>query len=91
LRLQGDPAQGANRDAIGARVILTLPDGNKIWREIHGSGGYLTVQSKTIHAGLGKFDRVDAEITWPGGKHLSVKNLKANETHNIEMSNAATR
>ncbi len=91
LRLQGDPAQGVNRDAIGARVIFTLPDGNKIWREIHGSGGYLTVQSKTIHAGLGKLDRVDAEIIWPGGKHQIVKNLKANETHSIEMSNAANR
>jgi hypothetical protein len=88
LRLQGDPAQGVNRDAIGARVIFTLPDGHKIWREIHGSGAYLTVQSKTVHAGLGKHDRVDAQIIWPGGKRQSVKNLKANEIHIIEMSNA---
>jgi hypothetical protein len=53
LRLKGDPDQGVNRDAIGARIIITLPDGTKIWREIHGSGAYLTVQSKTVHAGLG--------------------------------------
>lgn len=91
LRLQGDPAQGVNRDAIGARVIITLPDGNRIWREIHGSGAYLTVQSKTIHAGLGKLDRADVEITWPGGKRQSINNLKANITHTIKMIDAATQ
>ena len=91
LRLQGDPAQGVNRDAIGARVIFTLPDGHKIWREIHGSGAYLTVQPKTVHAGLGRLDRTDVEITWPGGKRQSIKNLEANKTHVIEMSNAANQ
>jgi hypothetical protein len=91
LSLQGDPTQGVNRDAIGAKVIITMPDGNKIWREIHGSGAYLTVQSKTIHAGLGRLDRADVEITWPGGKRQSIKNLSANETHLIKMKDAKTR
>lgn len=88
LKLQGDPEQAVNRDAIGARVLFTLPDGSTIWREVHGSGAYLTVQSKTIHAGLGKMDRVDVEVTWPGGRTQVVKNLEANQTHTIEMVNA---
>ena len=89
LRLVGDPSQQVNRDAIGAKVIITLSDGVKIWREIHGSGAYLTVHPKTIHAGLGKLERADVHITWPGGKQQNVRGLEANTTHTIEMSDEA--
>ncbi len=90
LRLQGDPSQGVNRDAIGAKVIIRLPNGEKIWREIHGSEAYLTVHPKTIHTGLGGLDRVDVYITWPGGRQTSRKNLEADTTHVIEMSDAVS-
>jgi hypothetical protein len=89
LHLQGDPAQGVNRDAIGARVIITLPDGQKIWREIHGSEAYMTAQPKMVHAGLGKLDRADVLIVWPGGKQQKIENIKANQTHVIKMDDAA--
>jgi hypothetical protein len=67
-------------------VVIGLPNGEKIWREIHGSGNYLTVHPKTIHAGLGRMDRADVSITWPDGTEQMLKNLDANETHVIEMS-----
>jgi hypothetical protein len=86
LKLIGNPSRGVNRDAIGARVVIGLPNGEKIWREIHGSGNYLTVHPKTIHAGLGRMDRADVSITWPDGTEQMLKNLDANETHVIEMS-----
>ena len=91
LKLKGDPSKGVNRDAIGAKVLIGLPNGEKIWREIHGSGNYLTVHPKTIHAGLGRMDRADVSITWPDGtKHL-LKNLDANKTHVIEMGDERKR
>jgi len=90
LRLKGDPAQGVNRDAIGAKVIITLPNGRKIWREIHGSEAYMTVHQRVIHAGLGAMDRADVQIIWPGGKRQSLKNLEANTTHTIVMSDGST-
>ena len=89
LKLKGDPSRGVNRDAIGAKVFIGLPNGEKIWREIHGSGNYLTVHPKTVHAGLGRMDRADVYIIWPDGSQQSFKNLDANMTHNIEMSNEA--
>lgn len=89
LHLQGDPEQGVNRDAIGARVIITLPDGHKIWREIHGSEAYMTGQPKTIHTGLGKLDRADVLIVWPGGKQQTIENIKANRMHTIKMNDAS--
>ena len=88
VRLVGDPDKGVNRDAIGATVVVRLPNGNSIWREIHGSGAYLTVQSKVVHVGLGELDRADIEIAWPGGKKQVVKNLDANQTHTIKLSDA---
>jgi len=89
LRLRGDPSLGVNRDAIGAKVIITLPDGRKIWREIHGSEGYMTVHGRVIHAGLGAMDRADVLITWPNGMRRKIENLKANTTHTILMTDAA--
>jgi len=86
LKLKGNPSRGVNLDAIGAKVVIGLPNGEKIWREIHGSGNYLTVHPKTIHAGLGRMDRADVSITWPDGTKQMLKNLDANQTHSIEMS-----
>lgn len=91
IRLQGNPSKGVNRDAIGAKVIITLPDGRKIWREIHGSEGYMTVHDRVIHAGLGSMDRADVHITWPDGRQQVLKNLPANTTHLVTMSNEATQ
>lgn len=88
LQLQGDPGQGVSRDAIGARVIITLPDGHKIWREIHGSEAYMTAQPKMVHAGLGALDRADVLVVWPGGKQQSIENVKANQILSIKMSDA---
>jgi hypothetical protein len=89
LQLTGDPEQGVNRDAIGARVIVSLPNGRRIWREIHGSGAYLTVQSKVVHVGLGNLDRADVEITWPNGKQQVFKNLAANQKYEFSLSDAS--
>jgi hypothetical protein len=88
LRLTGDPARGVNRDAIGAKVYLKLAEGDVIWREIHGSGGYMTVHDRTVHAGLGEMDRVDVEIVWPDGSKQVEKNLRSNRVHHIGMRNA---
>lgn len=86
LNLVGNPKLGVNRDAIGAKIVVSLPNGNKVWREIHGSGAYLTVQSKVVHIGLGQLDRADVMIVWPNGDRQMIKNLSANVTHTINMS-----
>jgi len=75
-----------NRDAIGAKVVFKLPDGKTVWREVHSSTAYLTAQPKIVHAGLGAFATVDADITWPDGSTLQVQNLKANTSYKITMN-----
>ena len=70
LRLVGVES---NRDAIGARVTVTLPGGARLVREVDGGNGYSSQSSKTVHFGLGPLDagieRVEAvEIRWPSGR-----------------------
>jgi hypothetical protein len=66
LRLQGTTS---NRDAIGARVILTVHGKSQI-REVQGGGGHSNDQStKVVHFGLGDQTAVDELVVrWPGGK-----------------------
>jgi hypothetical protein len=68
VKLTGDPAKRSNRDAIGAKLVVKTPDGETLWREVHGTIGYLSVHPKEQHFGLGKTGKAGLEITWPGGQ-----------------------
>jgi ASPIC and UnbV/FG-GAP-like repeat len=64
LRLVGTRS---NRDAIGARVVVTA-GGETFLREVNGGNGYASQSSTRLHFGLGGATRVDrVEIRWPGG------------------------
>lgn len=86
IRLIGDPEKGVSRDAIGARIIASTAQGKQIWRELHGSIGYMSVHPKKQHIGLGKEEKVDLEVIWPGGAKSFYKNIKANSEIVIEQS-----
>jgi hypothetical protein len=83
VQLVGDPARGSNRDAIGARLRLRTADGTARWREVHGSGGYLSVHPKEQHFGLGAASRADLEIRWPNGERSEHRGLLANQRYRI--------
>lgn len=67
VKLIGSEKSLSNRDAIGARIILTLENGQKLWREVHGSVAYMTVHPKQQYFGLGKFTQATLEVRWPNG------------------------
>ena len=85
LKLQGDPQQGVNRDAIGAKIIITTKDKQRLWREIHGSIGYMSVHPKQQHFGLGKNKTVDVTIIWPNGIEQQLADLKTNQSYTIKQ------
>lgn len=91
VKLIGDPEQGSNRDAIGARLIVSGRDGLRVWREIHGTEGYLSVHPRVQHFGLGPSSEVDLEIRWPNGELEIVRGLEANRLHVIEQKSAAAQ
>ena len=55
----------ANRSAIGARVIVHLPDKN-ISREIIAGKGHGSMDPLQLHFGLGQFNTIDSiTVKWP--------------------------
>ena len=71
FRLQGDPARGCNRDAIGARVEITLGAGatGRRTRTLYAGDGYLSQSSKWIHIGLAQGDSIaQVNVRWPGSR-----------------------
>ena len=65
LRLVG---AGADRDAVGALVKLTV-DGRVLVRQVETATGYLAQSSHVLHFGLGDAKKIDRmEIRWPSGR-----------------------
>ncbi len=69
----------SNRDGIGARIKCVTENGTQI-DEVRSGGSYYSQNDLRIHFGLGKSQRVQSlEISWPGGKVETVRNVAANQ------------
>lgn len=62
FRLEGDPAKGVPRDAIGSRIELRLADGGVRMKSLHAGEAFLSQSSKWLHFGLGTDPEI-AEVT----------------------------
>ncbi len=70
LRLRGDGFR-VNRDAIGAQVRVSLPDGRTLSRQVEAGTGEGNANSPILHFGLGAHaGTVRIEIRWPNGETL---------------------
>jgi histone H3/H4 len=79
VKLIGAPEQGINRDAIGARIIVEMEGGGRVWREVHGSNGYMSVHPKEQQFGVGKAEQVKLTVLWPNGKRTEMPNVKTKQ------------
>ncbi len=91
VRLVGNPQMSCNRDAIGAILTLTTPEGVRVMREIQGGSGFLSMNPKEQHFGLGSSERFDLEVAWPCGVEQSFKGLKAGASHRLELRREPVR
>ena len=89
VRLVGDPARGSNRDAIGSRLVLRAEPGLQVWREVHGTIGYLSVHPREQHFGLGGATEGRLTITWPNGESEKVGPLAANRRYVVTQGKGA--
>lgn len=66
LRLEGVTC---NRDALGARVAVTLSEGRRLYRRVHRDGSYASAGDVRIHFGLGaeRAAAIEVAVDWPGG------------------------
>jgi hypothetical protein len=82
VRLTGTKS---NRDAIGAKLTLSIPD-RKLVRWVTGGSSYLSSHDKRVIFGLGTLaanQTVNIEILWPSGTRQNVAALKINRYHEI--------
>ena len=87
VRLEGNPLQGCNRDAIGARLELHLggDEPRKIVRTLSAGDSYLSQSSKWVYFGLGiSGDIQRLMVRWPGNVEAeSFAGLLANKRYQI--------
>jgi len=69
----------ANRDAIGARVVVHAGD-RRISDEIQSGASFISQNDSRLHFGLGERSRYEAiEVRWPGGGRERFSGGQANE------------
>ena len=69
----------ANRDAIGARVVVNV-DGRRVSGEIQGGASFISQNDSRLHFGLGGSTRYDSiEVRWPGNSRERFAGGQANE------------
>jgi len=66
----------SNRSAIGATVVASYGTRRQA-QAVTAQGGYLSVNDRRLHFGLGAATSADLEIRWPSGLRESVKAVPA--------------
>jgi hypothetical protein len=68
---------GRNRFAIGARVAVTRPGQDPLWRRVHTDSSYLSAGDVRVHFGLGDKPEIDAVLVhWPDGSKERFEGIK---------------
>ena len=81
FRLRG---KTTNRDGIGARIQVTLPNGSTRYNRVTTSVGYASSSEPVVRFGLGPYDRVkQAVIRWPGGQVQILTDLPSGSIHAV--------
>ena len=82
IRLKGTHS---NREGLGARVTVVLPDSRRVLKVMDGKSGYLSQSDLPLYFGLGDFDNASSlEIRWPSGKQQTVAGpIAAGQTREV--------
>ena len=71
VRLRGT---ASNREALGARVTVVLPDGRRMLKVMDGKSGYLSQSDLPLYFGLGDADHAASlDVRWPSGQRQTVR------------------
>jgi len=81
LRLRG---AGRNREAIGARVVVTTGS-TRQRRDVTAGSSYLSQNDLRVHVGLGEATQADRiEIRWPSGRTEALTGVAADQIVTLE-------
>jgi hypothetical protein len=77
----------SNRDGIGAKVTVRMPNGVRLSDMVKSGSSYLSQSELPLTFGLGKPSEgkvVTVEITWPRGRRESIAGVKPNQVITLE-------
>jgi tetratricopeptide (TPR) repeat protein len=86
-----------NRDAIGARVELTISGANgsgrkRILKSLRAGEGYLSQSGKVLHFGLGTLDEIESlRIAWPDGSQDEYDQLDVDRRYKITQGESKAK
>lgn len=83
IKLVGDPEKGSSRDAIGARIDVSVGETLKNSRIVQGGSGYLSMNPKQQHFGLADAEFADLRIVWPNGEEQEFARVATNHAYTI--------
>lgn len=79
LTLELIGATPINRDAVGARVFVTTPNGHRQLQQVISGASLGAGNELALHFGLGAADRAaKVEIIWPDNTYQLIENIPAN-------------
>ena len=82
----------SNRDGIGARVTVTLPDGRKPWAVVKTGSSYLSQNELPLTFGLGAHAKAArVEVAWPSGATDVLSDVAANQSITVEEGKGLVR
>jgi hypothetical protein len=82
----------SNRDGIGARVTLTLPDGRRPWGLVKTGSSYLSQSELPLTFGLGQHPKATrVEVAWPSGATDVLTDVAANQSITVTEGKGLTR
>ena len=82
-------ATSSNRDAVGARVAVTVSGRTQVAVRF-GGGSYLSASDRRLHFGLGPAKVVDRiEVTWPSGTHQSHEGVAGDRGYHVREGDRA--
>jgi HEAT repeat protein len=82
-------AKKGNRDAIGARILITTQFGKQT-RLLAVGNGFLSDSDRRVNVGLGKSDVAkEVNIVWPDGSMSEWHSLKADHYYRIQQADSS--
>jgi hypothetical protein len=65
-----------------------MEDGSRVRREVQGGSGYLSMNPKQQHFGLGGSRAARVEIVWPNGEEQTLRGLAPNAAYRVRQGSA---
>lgn len=80
----------ANRNGLGALIVVHRTGKPDLWRRAHTDGSYLNANDPRVHFGLAKSGHVDrVTVHWPGGDAEQWSDIEANQIVNLAQGTGA--